>query len=175
MKTNFWHDVSKYGAFMALVQVVFSVLGLFGMPAPLSLLSLAATVSLLYLFTRRRAMAYGGDEGYGYGQCLKYIFWLSAFSGLLWGAWEVLSRNLLFPEPYEEVFRLSLQTMGRIYGEQQLDLFYPMMRSLFFSPIGIVVTCVLGSVVRGCFFGLVVAALAYRRAEIFSNRRDGEA
>ena len=91
-KTNFWNDAAKWGAVMALVQIVFTTAGLFWRSSLLSLVSVAVFVVLLFFFTKRRVLLYGrGENGYGYGQCMKYIFWMMCFSGVLIGAWEIVA------------------------------------------------------------------------------------
>ena len=95
-KTNFWNDAAKWGAVMALVQIVFTTAGLFWRSSLLSLVSVAVFVVLLFFFTKRRVLLYGrGENGYGYGQCMKYIFWMMCFSGVLIGAWEIVARIAL--------------------------------------------------------------------------------
>lgn len=92
-KTNFWNDAAKYGAFMAIAQILFSTAGLFWRSPLLSFLSVVVIVLMIYFFTRRRVTLYGADEGYSYGQCMKFIFWMACFSGILWGTWEIVGRN----------------------------------------------------------------------------------
>ena len=53
-KTNFWNDAAKWGAVMALVQIVFTTAGLFWRSSLLSLVSVAVFVVLLFFFTKRR-------------------------------------------------------------------------------------------------------------------------
>lgn len=118
---------------------------------------------------------YGADEGYSYGQCMKFIFWMACFSGILWGAWEIVGRNLLFADRYEAMLQENMQVMATIYSEQQLELVAPMMRSIFFSPIWVVVSSVVGSIFQSCFFGLFISGLTRRNPDIFSERGNGDA
>lgn len=65
-KTNLWNDAAKYGAVMALAAILFNVAAMYVQSGWLTLLSLAVFVTLLFLFTRRRASLYGGGpDGYG--------------------------------------------------------------------------------------------------------------
>ena len=58
-KTNFWNDAAKYGAFMAIAQILFSTAGLFWRSPLLSFLSVVVIVLMIYFFTRRRVTLYG--------------------------------------------------------------------------------------------------------------------
>ena len=115
-KTNFWNDAAKYGAFMAIAQILFSTAGLFWRSSLLSFLSVVVIVLMIYYFTRRRVTLYGTDEGYSYGQCMKFIFWMACFSGILWGAWEIVGRNLFFADRYEAMLKENMQVMASIYS-----------------------------------------------------------
>lgn len=178
-KTNFWNDAAKWGAVMALVQIVFTTAGLFWRSSLLSLVSVVVFVVLLFFFTKRRVLLYGrGENGYGYGQCMKYIFWMMCFSGVLIGAWEIVARNVLFASRYETLLGESLKAMASLYSEAQLEMAVSMARTMFFSPIWVVVLSVLGAVVQGCFFGLFVSAFTKRdvvwvkHAEDSAERKD---
>ena len=167
-KTNFWNDAAKWGAVMALVQIVFTTAGLFWRSSLLSLVSVAVFVVLLFFFTKRRVLLYGrGENGYGYGQCMKYIFWMMCFS-----------RNVLDASRYETLLGESLKAMASLYSEAQLEMAVSMARTMFFSPIWVVVLSVLGAVVQGCFFGLFVSAFTKRdvvwvkHAEDSAERKD---
>lgn len=140
---------------------------------------MAVFVVLLFFFTKRRVLLYGrGENGYGYGQCMKYIFWMMCFSGVLIGAWEIVARNVLFASRYETLLGESLKAMASLYSEAQLEMAVSMARTMFFSPIWVVVLSVLGAVVQGCFFGLFVSAFTKRdvvwvkHAEDSAERKD---
>lgn len=47
-KTNFWNDAAKYGAFMAIAQILFSTAGLFWRSPLLSFLSVVVIVLMIY-------------------------------------------------------------------------------------------------------------------------------
>lgn len=171
MENSFWNEVAKVGAVMAVVQILAAVGDLFLKPAlamPTTLFLLAVFVVLLLLFVRRRVASAGAD-GYSYGQCMKYIFWSMVFAGILYAAWEIVARNLFFPERYEAQINEALALLPRVYSAEQLDMAVAMARSMFFSPIWLVVLSVLTCVVKGCFFGFFIAAFAQREADIFSD------
>jgi len=129
-KTNFWDDAARWGALMAVVQILFSTVGLFWKSQVLSLLSLAVFITLLFVLTKRRALLYGSENGYSYGQCMKYIFWMMCFSGVLVGAWEIAARRLLFPAYYEAALEESLKMVSSLYGPAQMELAVSMARTI---------------------------------------------
>lgn len=174
-KQNFWNDAAKYGAIVALAEILFGVLGILWKSTPLSFLSVVVFIILIYVFTKRRVMLYGRSEsGYSYGQCMKYIFGMMIFSGILVGAWEIVARNVLFTEEYEVVMNESLAIVANMYTGAQLDMAVGMMKSLLFSPIWIVVMCVLGDIISGCFFGLFISAFTKRDIVFIVNDSDAD-
>ena len=65
-KKNFWNEAAKYGVIMALVAILFDVLGFYVQNTLLSLLSLVIFVLLLGYLTKRRAERFGaGDTATG--------------------------------------------------------------------------------------------------------------
>lgn len=80
-KKNFWNEAAKYGVIMALVAILFDVLGFYVQNTLLSLLSLVIFVLLLGYFTKRRAERFGA-RGYGYGQCLGFMVSVMLWPGL---------------------------------------------------------------------------------------------
>lgn len=172
-RTNFWDDAARWGALLALVQIVFSTIGIFWKSSLLSLISLVVVVTLLYLLTKRRTMLYGGD-GYSYGACMKYIFWMTLFSGILIGAWEIAARNVIFTSYYKEALDESLKLVAPLYSKAQLEMASSMVHDMFFSPIWVVVLSILGAVLQGCFFGLFICAFT-KRDMPWPTRHDGDA
>ena len=175
MEYSFWNDAAKVGAVMAAAQILAATGDLFLKPALAMLATLfllAVFVVLLFLFVRHRVASAGAD-GYSYGQCMKYIFWSMVFAGIVYGAWEIVARNLFFAERYEAQMNEMLAILPRVYSAEQLDMAVSMMRSMFFSPIWLVVLSVLTCVIKGCFFGFFIAAFAQREADIFSDSGEG--
>ena len=171
-KKNLWNDAAKYGAIMGMVSILFGVIANFVQGWWLSLLSLAVFITLLFLFTRRRVRLYGdGPTGYGYGQCLKYIFLMILFAGILDGAYQIVAVNWLFAAHYDEVLNTTIATLASsgLYTDEQLDLVIGMTRNLMHSPLYLVFSSVLGAVIKGVFFGLIVSAYAKRDPNMFSG------
>ena len=176
-KTNLWNDAAKYGAVMALAAILFNVAAMYVQSGWLALLSLSVFVTLLFLFTRRRASLYGGGpDGYGYGQCLKFIFCMMLFSGILEGAYQIAATHWLFAARYEaqmDTAFAAVAGMG-VYTDDQLEMAVEMARRMMRSPIWLILSGVLGSVIKGVFFGLIVAAFAKRNPDVFAGGDDGE-
>lgn len=179
-KTNFWNDAAKYGAIIAVVSILFSILGMYWTNALVSVFSIATFITLLFLFTKRRVTLYGGGEaGYSYGQCLKFIFWMMVFAGILDGAYEIVARNFLFPEKYEEAMNamLNIFATSKIYSNEQLEMMVSLSKSMMYSPIWIMIASILSSIIKGVFFGLFVSAFTKRNVDVFhvniiDNRED---
>jgi len=170
-KNTFWNDAARTGAVMALVQILFAVAGLYWTSWLLSLLSTAIFVTLLYLFVKERSLRQGAG-GYSFGACMKYIFWMMVFAGILYGAWEIVARNALFTENYERMLDESLSIVAKSLPAAQLDQVAALSREVLFSPLWIVVQCIFGCVIRGAFFGLFVSAFVRREPDLFSDDND---
>ena len=84
-KKTFWNEAAKYGVIMALVAILFDVLGFYVQNTLLSLLSLVIFVLLLGYLTKRRAERFGA-RGYGYGQCLGFMVSVMLCAGFIEGA-----------------------------------------------------------------------------------------
>lgn len=171
-KTNFWNDAAKYGALLALAMIVFSFIGMYVKNWALTFASLAVFVILLYFFTRRRTLRYGGGpNGYTYGQCMKYISWMMVFAGILIGAYEIVARNVLFTDFYTEQLDLTLNALIQtgFYNSAEQEMMASLIRSMFFSPIWIVITTVLGWVLYGVIAGLIVSAFVKRDPDLFAD------
>ncbi|MEG1405675.1 MAG: DUF4199 domain-containing protein [Alistipes sp.] len=176
-KKNLWNEAAKYGAILALVSIAFTVAQMYLQNGVLSFTSLLVYVLLLYYFTKRRVQLYGaGDNGYSYGQCLKFIFCMVLFAGILNGAYQIVASNWLFTEKYDEMLSMSIASMETIgiYNKAQLDLMTSMGQTLYHSPIYLMFAGVLGSVIKGVFFGLFVAAFTSRNPNIFNSNNNPE-
>ena len=174
-KQTFWNEVSRDGATLGAVEVVFLLVSTLlarhqGGGMVLSLLHLAVFITLLTLFTKRQAASCGA-EGFSYGKGLKYIFFVSLFAGILCGAYEIVARNWFFPELYRETVKSALTGMAQsnLFSGSQLAAMKDSMETMFFSPFWVVFTDVLGMVIRGLFFGLFVAAFTRREPDIFGE------
>ncbi|MEG2366423.1 MAG: DUF4199 domain-containing protein [Alistipes sp.] len=174
-KKNLWNDAAKYGAILALVSIAFTVAQMYLQNGVLSFASLLIYVLLLYYFTKRRATLYGaGENGYGYGQCLKFICCMALFAGILEGGYSIVASNWLFKAQYDELLNKSLAMMSDmgVYQSAQMDEMTTMMRTMYRSPIFMLFSGVLGSVIKGLFYGLFVSAFTKRTPNIFSGNNE---
>ena len=151
-KKNFWNEAAKYGVIMALVAILFDVLGFYVQNTLLSLLSLVIFVLLLGYLTKRRAERFGA-RGYGYGQCL--------------GAFMGVASNWLFAARYEAMIGPSIAMLENtgFYTGDQIEMMMKLMR----SPLVQLFSGMLASAIKGGFFGLFIAAFTKRDPDVFSE------
>lgn len=174
-KKNLWNDAAKYGAIMGLVAIAFNVAAIYVKSGYLTFLSLAVFITLIFLFTRRRVAEYGsGPNGYSYGQCLKFIFFMMLFAGILEGAYQIVATHWLFADKYKEALDTSFALIGNmgIYTDDQLEMATDLARRMMYSPIWLICSGVIGSVIKGVFFGLIVSAFTRRDPDVFAGGDD---
>ena len=150
-KKNFWNEAAKYGVIMALVAILFDVLGFYVQNTLLSLLSLVIFVLLLGYLTKRRAERFGA-RGYGYGQCLGFMG---------------VASNWLFAARYEAMIGPSIAMLENtgFYTGDQIEMMMKLMR----SPLVQLFSGMLASAIKGGFFGLFIAAFTKRDPDVFSE------
>ncbi len=178
---TFWSDASRYGAIYGGVEILFLLLaallrdaGLFA--TVINLFHISIFITLLYLFTMRRSRLYGAEEGYTYGNGLKYILALSLFAGILSGAYEIVARNWFFPELYREMSNTIVTTLAqtKLYTSAQLAEMKELYEQMLFSPLWIVVAQVVGLCFRGLFFGLFIAGFTKCEPDLFREEAGAE-
>lgn len=174
--TKFWEDAARYGAYVGLAQAAFTELEAWHQSGLLSLLHIVVYVALLTVFTRRRAKLYGGRNGYSYGKCLKFIFFMSLFAGVMMGAYTIAASNFIRPEWYRQLIGSTVDTLAatKLYTQQMLKQVQGLYEKMFFSPIWVVVTCVCSQVVSGTFFGLFISAFTRREAPLYGGNDEAE-
>ena len=143
-KKNFWNEAAKYGVIMALVAILFDVLGFYVQNTLLSLLSLVIFVLLLGYLTKRRAERFGA-RGYGYGQCLGFMVSVMLCAGFIEGAFMGVASNWLFAARYEAMMKLMRSPLVQLFSGM------------------------LASAIKGGFFGLFIAAFTKRDPDVFSE------
>ena len=165
-KTNFWNDAARYGVIMALVAILFDVLGFYVQNRLLSLLSLVVFVLLLGYFTKRRVAEYGA-KGYSYGQCLGFMVCVMLCAGFIEGAFMGVAVNWFFEAKYEAMITPSIAMLENtgFYTADQIELMMKLMR----SPLVQIFSGMFGSVIKGGFFGLFIAAFTKRDPDVFSE------
>ncbi|MEG1622822.1 MAG: DUF4199 domain-containing protein [Alistipes sp.] len=172
-KTNFWKDVSIYGTLLGIEEIAFVLLQLLKPNMAITMLNIAVFVTLLYLFTKRRATLYGDSEqGYSYGKCLKFIFWMTVLAGILCGAYEILARNFFFAARYQEITDQMIAALMQtnMYSAEQLTL----MQKMITYPLMTLFSGVIGLVIKGLFFGLFIATFTKREPNIFVNNKEAD-
>ena len=176
-KTKFWEDAARYGAYLGLVEVAFTALNAWKPSSLLSLADVVVFITLLVVFTKRRAALYGnGEDGYSYGKCLKYILCMSAFAGVLMGAYAIVASNFLYPEKYHEVIDKTVGALAQtgMYAGAMLERVKTIYEQMFFSPLWVVLTNVLSMLLKGLFFGLFVAAYTRREPQLFGDKKEND-
>ena len=177
-KATFWSEASRYGAILGGVEILLALFKSLAVNSTwlamgLSAFGLWCTITLLYRFTKRRSMLYGADEGYSYGNGLKFILSLSLFSGVVLGAYEIFARNILFVKLYREAINLQLLALKQSpMLTQQLPLaeVKEMAEMIMFSPIWVVLSTIFGLMLSYLFYGLFIAAFTRREANIFTSQ-----
>lgn len=170
-KTNFWNDAARYGVIMALVAIVFDTVNLYTQHALLSLVSLVVFVFLLTWFMKLRVMRYGSN-GYGYGRCLGFMVCVMLCAGFIEGAYMSAAANWLFAAKYEAQMsqQIALLESTGFYTADQLSLMVRMLR----SPLMLIFSSMVGSAIKGGFFGLFIAAYTRREAQLFGQNEPRE-
>lgn len=175
---KFWSDASRHGAIYGAVEIVFLLLaallhgsGLFA--TVINLFHIAVFVTLLYIFTQRRALL-AADGNFSYGKGLKYVLAVSLFAGIVSGAYEIFAHNLLFPELYREMGSTMVATLAqtKLYTTDQLVEMKELYQTMLFSPLWVLLSHTLGLLLRGLFYGLFIAAFTRRRADIFTTNSE---
>ena len=178
MKENkFYEDAARCGAWLGLAEVAFTALGAWKSSWLISLLHVVVFVTLLTLFTKRRAAQYAtADEGYSYGKCLKFIFFMSLFAGVLAGAYAIVASNFLYPEKFHEAIDKVIVTLSStgMYADSMLEQMKVLYEKMFFSPLWVVIVNVLSMILEGVFFGLFVSAVARREPQMFGQKNESD-
>lgn len=175
-RINFWHDASKYGALLGAEEIVFLLIGITIPSMWFTLLNIIVFVALLYLFTRERVRRYGGgEEGYGYGQCFRFIVVISLFAGILTGVYEVFARNVFFTDIYRQALDQSMGILTQMrLPNTDMGTVREMTQQAMFSPLWILFGNVFAMLIKGGFFGLFVAAFVRRSPSPFASDEHSE-
>ena len=167
-RTNFWNEAASCGVYLGLLAIVFDVIGFYKQHALLSLLSLALFVVLLTWCMKTRVARHATpSEGYSYGRCLGFMVAVMLCAGFLEGAFMGVSANWLFAEKYDASIGESLAILEDtgFYTSEMLE----MMARMLHSPLVLIFSTMVGSVVKGAFFGLFIAAYTRQEPRPFAN------
>ena len=163
-QTNFWNEAARYGVIMALLAIVFDTVGLYTQHALVSLVSLILFVLLLTMFMKMRVARYGAD-GYSYGQCLGFMVAVMLCAGFIEGAYMSAAANWLFAAKYDALMSQQVAILENtgFYTTDQLVMVTRWLR----SPLVLIFSSMIGSAIKGAFFGLFIAAFTRREPQIF--------
>lgn len=165
MKNNgFWNDAARGGLVMAALAIIADVTGFYVQYMSLPFLILSVLV-LTYLMRRR--VAREGDRGCSYGACLGFMVAVMLCAGFVEGAFMGVAANWLFSEQYTAMMAPSIAMLDNsgLYSGEQLDLMVRMMR----SPLVLIFGGMIGSAIKGAFFGLIIAAFTHRNPDVFAD------
>lgn len=168
---NFWNDAAQAGVMIALAAIVFETVGFYTQHVLLSLLSFAIFL-LLLSFAAKRRVAQAGDTGYTYGQCLGFMVCTMLCAGFIEGAFMSVAANWLFVEKYDAMTAQVFATLEST-GLYTRDMMSQVIKALH-SPIVLILSSMIGSAIKGGFFGLFIAAFVKSEPDIFadSDKRD---
>lgn len=161
-QTNFWNDAAKCGAVIGGSWAACSLLsdatglGVFG------LIGFALYLWLLIRYARRRATALSTpDEEYGYGKRLGFIVAMALFVGIINAAYTILASRILFTAKYAAVYEQTFAVLAKsgFYTNEMIA----QMNRMVQSPATITLSTILGQLLLGLLFGLVLAAIAQPR------------
>ncbi len=174
MKKKFWNEVSYCGAILGLVNIAFTLAGMYlpqSAGAIVSGLNFVATIYLLFLYTKRRAAQFT-QEGYTYAQCLGFMTAAGIFAGIITGAYQIVASNFFFTERYETLYKTMIAAYAQMgmFDNNVMDTLKTTMHSYIFSPMPVLITNILGMCFSFAFYGLFIAIGAKREADIFDNQ-----
>lgn len=143
----------------------------------ITIVSLAVFFTLLLVFTRRRAAVVTSDgSGFSFGNGLKFVLGMSLCSALVFTAWEILSRNVIFHDWNAFVLDQSLELLSQSIKStaMPLDELVASTRRAFYSPMMILMSVCMSLVIKGLLFGAFVALKTRREPDIFVKNDDNE-
>ncbi|MBQ1253127.1 MAG: DUF4199 domain-containing protein [Alistipes sp.] len=178
MKNSFWNEASSAGVILGLTSISFSLLTMV-LPQKLNIvlsgLSFIATIYLLYMFTKRRAMRFP-NEGYSYSQCLGFMVASGIFAGIITGAYQIVASNFLFTESYEQTYKTMIATYAEmgIFDNNAMDAIKSTLHSYLFSPIHVLISNIMAMCFSFGFYGLFIAIGTKREEDIFDQTPENE-
>jgi hypothetical protein len=174
-KKIFWREAVKGGTITGLLSIAFSILqyALRSVEDKLwiSLVwwaGLIAFIALVYAFTRKISRSADRAQGFTYNRCVGFVLAMMLFYGFLTGVYSAIFNNFVDPEGVMRAIDLSVVNMQDILTGEDFDTYYSAMKAVMFNPVAVVLTSILGSVVKGLIVGLVTSAFAKRDPDIFA-------
>lgn len=173
MKNKFWNEVSYCGAILGLINIAFTLAGMYlpqSAGAIVSGLNFVVTIYLLFYYTKRRAAQFT-EEGYTYAQCLGFMAAAGIFAGIITGAYQIVASNFFFTEHYETLYKTMIAAYAQmgVFNNDMMDTLKTTMHSYIFSPLPVLITNILGMCFSFAFYGLFIAIGTKREADIFDS------
>lgn len=171
IRNNFWNDAARCGAIIGGVSACCSLLGDSTGIGVFALVGFALHIWLLIRCTRRRATRCSTpDAEYGFGRRLGFIVATSLFVGIIDGAYAIVAGKMLFAAKYAAAAEQSFAMLADtgLYSKEMLAT----ARHMIQSPACIAFSAVLGQLLFGAVFGLVIAALAQPYPQPFRDKEE---
>lgn len=192
MQQKFWNLIAKYsvilGAILGLSTILESTMSFSGDYTIYMLLIvewIAVFVLHLYLlhwFTKRYSKSFSIEEGFGFGMGYRFVLYISAFAGIILGLVNYIhiytivgyhnsiSKLIVAAESmltqYKEILSHTME-------EPAIDWLINYMMLLENQPepsiLSVVWAGMLGGIIFGAIYGLIIAGINYRAAKPFNT------
>ena len=176
-KTIFWMEALKAGTVVGLVSVAFSIAvqALSGAQPEsswiqvLNFVSVVVTILLVYGYTRRFAGMHTAEEGFSYGQGIKFILALMLFVGALSGIYSAVMANFFIKDELLASVDTIMAQMQDTIPADQFEATYDTMRGAVINPLILTVSNIISNLFTGLLFSVVVAGITRRQPDIFAT------
>lgn len=170
-------EALKGGTIIGLVSVAFSIaVQAISGPMPesswvkiLNFVSVVVSILLVYGYTRRFAAMHTAEEGFSYGQGIKFILAMMLFVGLLSGIYSAVMANFFIKEELLESVDLIMAQMQDTIPADKFEATYDLMRGAVINPFILTISSVISNLFTGLLFSVVVAGITRRQADIFAT------
>ncbi|AYA35779.1 DUF4199 domain-containing protein [Hymenobacter oligotrophus] len=153
----------RYGVMLGIVSIIFTaVIMMAGLEQNTAVGLLGAVISIVFIVLAHKAFkqANGGFMSYGQGLVIGVI--ASVVSGVLTAVFRYIYLTFIDPEAMSrgmEAARAKLESQGM--SDEQIDQAMAMSSKMTDGPLGVVVAIV-GSVIIGLLFSLIISAITKR-------------
>lgn len=170
-------EALKAGTVVGLVSVAFSIAvqALSGAQPEsswiqvLNFVSVVVTILLVYGFTRRFAAMHTPEEGFSYGQGIKFILALMLFVGALSGIYNAVMANFFIKDELLAGVDTIMAQMQDTIPADQFEATYDTMRGAVINPLILTVSNIISHLFTGLLFAVVVAGITCRQPDIFAT------
>lgn len=173
----FWIEALKAGTIIGLVSVAFSIaVQAISGPQPesnwisiLNFVSVVVSILLVYGYTRRFASMHTAEEGFSYGQGIKFILATMLFVGALSGIYSAVMANFFIKDELLESVDLLMAQMQDTVPADQFEATYDSMRGMVTNPLVLTISSIVSNLFTGLLFSVVVAGITRRQPDIFAT------